>query len=201
MANNIYELRCAAGLTQLDFAEKMNYSDKAVSKWERAESAPDVFMLKRIADFFGVTVDYLLSEKHDATDAPVEISAKKKRTRTLVSAISVVGVWLVAVIYFAVHLIFLSGVALPAWVAFIYAVPVSATVALVFSYVWGRGRGSWLLISLLVWSVILSLHLTILTVAETNVWMLYLVGVPAEIIILLVAGLTFKRKNKSENKK
>ena len=80
LAKNLYELRVASGLTQLGFAEKLNYSDKAVSKWERAESAPDVFMLKRIADFFGVSVDYRLTEEHSASQAPTAGIEGKKRT-------------------------------------------------------------------------------------------------------------------------
>ena len=50
IAKNICSLRTGAGLTQLQLAEILNYSDKAVSKWERGESVPDIFMLKRIAD-------------------------------------------------------------------------------------------------------------------------------------------------------
>jgi len=63
IARNITELRREAGLTQLELAEKLNYSDKAVSKWERAESVPDIAVLKAVADLFGVTVDELISEK------------------------------------------------------------------------------------------------------------------------------------------
>ena len=62
IAKNISELRRSAMMTQLDLAERLNYSDKAVSKWERAESVPDISVLKAIADIFGVSVDYLLRE-------------------------------------------------------------------------------------------------------------------------------------------
>lgn len=196
LARNLYELRSAAGLTQLTFAEKMNYSDKAVSKWERAESAPDIFMLKKIADFFDVTVDYLLTSEHKSDELPEKISEKKKRQRAFISAISVVGVWLVAVAYFVIHLTFLPSATLPGWMAFIYAIPTSATVALVLNSLWGRRRIRFFIISVMVWSVILSIHLTLLTVLPFNLWALYLVGVPAEIIILLVAGLAGKKKNK-----
>ena len=62
IANNIANLRKLNGITQSDLAQKLNYSDKAVSKWERGESLPDICVLKQIADSFGVTVDYLLDE-------------------------------------------------------------------------------------------------------------------------------------------
>lgn len=64
IADNIAELRKAVPLTQAELAEKLNYSDKAVSKWERGESIPDVIVLKQIAGIFGVSVDYLLEEVH-----------------------------------------------------------------------------------------------------------------------------------------
>ena len=54
IAKNISDLRKKSGLTQIELAEKLNYSDKAVSKWERGDSVPDVGVLKQIADLFGV---------------------------------------------------------------------------------------------------------------------------------------------------
>ena len=70
VASNIIELRTKAGMTQLELAEKLNYSDKSVSKWERAESIPDVTILKSLADIFGVTVDYLLGNTDIKEKAP-----------------------------------------------------------------------------------------------------------------------------------
>ena len=64
VASNLIELRVASGMTQSQLAEKINYSDKSVSKWERAEAIPDVAVLKNIAEVFGVTVDYLITT-HD----------------------------------------------------------------------------------------------------------------------------------------
>ena len=198
IAENLYELRCASGLTQLGFAEKINYSDKAVSKWERAESVPDIYTLKKIADFFGVGVDYLLTREHPIDAQPEKIGKKSRRIRITVSLISVVGVWLVATLYFAIHMIFLGGAALPAWMAFIYATAASSIVALVFNSLWGRRRLNWIYISLVMWSAILSLYLTLLTVIGLNAWMLYLLGIPGEIIVVLSAVLSYKGKTKKE---
>ena len=64
IAENLQSLRRDAGMTQAALAEKLNYTDKAVSKWERGESVPDVAVLRDIADLFGVTVDYLLRSDH-----------------------------------------------------------------------------------------------------------------------------------------
>ena len=65
VARNIIALRRKHDMTQLELAEKLNYTDKAVSKWERGESLPDIVILKTIADLFGVTLDYLVTLEHD----------------------------------------------------------------------------------------------------------------------------------------
>ena len=54
VAENIASLRQAHGMTQLELAEKLNYSDKTISKWERAESSPDISVLAEMAALFGV---------------------------------------------------------------------------------------------------------------------------------------------------
>lgn len=56
----IAALRRASGLTQRELAEKLNVSDKAVSRWEREESLPDLSLIPAIAEIFGVTADELL---------------------------------------------------------------------------------------------------------------------------------------------
>ncbi|MBR5900709.1 MAG: helix-turn-helix transcriptional regulator [Clostridia bacterium] len=62
LAINIAKHRKALGLTQAELAEQLNYSDKAVSKWERGDAVPEITVLKQLADFYGVTVDTLLSQ-------------------------------------------------------------------------------------------------------------------------------------------
>ena len=202
LAENLYELRCAKGLTQLTFAEKLNYSDKAISKWERAESVPDIFTLKKIADFYGVGVDYLLTREHPTKDMPAEVCRRTKKVRMMVSLISIVGVWLLALLYFAIHCIAMATAPLPGWMAFIYAIIVSSIVAIVFNSIWGNHRLNWIYVSILMWSVILSLYLTLLTAFNTNIWMLFLLGVPGEIIVILTTPLSRKSvRREDENER
>ncbi|MFR6424856.1 MAG: helix-turn-helix domain-containing protein [Oscillospiraceae bacterium] len=73
-ASNLIRLRTAAGMTQAELGEQLNYSDKSISKWERGEAIPDAMVLKRMSELFGVTVDYLLNE-HDAWQPRPEPSA------------------------------------------------------------------------------------------------------------------------------
>lgn len=188
VAANLSALRNEKKLTQMKLAEILNYSDKAVSKWERGESLPDVSVLKQIADYFGVTVDYLLSEDHSG-----EIKRKKNYTRQanrnhfIISTLAVALVWLIGTFVFVEMNIL--GTDFPSWLMFIYSIPVSLIVALVFNSIWGRVRLNFLIISLLVWSVILSVYLTLLTVASLNIWLVFILGIPAQLIIILWSGL------------
>ena len=112
IAHNIQSLRQGAGMTQLELADALHYSDKAVSKWERGESLPDILILKKIADLFQVTVDRLL--RPDA--APLR--QKDLHSRKIITAISLTGVAALAII---AHIIF------PTWLVFLYALPAGAT--------------------------------------------------------------------------
>ena len=78
VAANIAELRKFNHMTQAELADKLCYSDKAISKWERGESIPDVFTLKQVADLFSVTVDYLLTD-HEGEKVTLSDGAKSKK--------------------------------------------------------------------------------------------------------------------------
>ena len=110
IATNITNLRKNRGMTQQDLALCLNYTDKAISKWERGESVPDILILKQIADMFGVTVDYLLQEEHvplrEATSPSNETEIERNRhtirARGFVTGMSILLVWLAAVMMFIV---------------------------------------------------------------------------------------------------
>lgn len=185
-AANLSELRKKKGWTQLELAEKLNYSDKAVSKWERGESLPDVTNLKQIADLFSVTVDYLLTEEHTAATVP--LSKRKRRNRAMITGISCVTVWLIAcVLYFS-----LGFTALPSsgpWLSFVAAVPATCIVLLIFSALWWGKK--WLLttVSVLIWSSLAFVFLLVFYIAGISIWGIFLIGIPAQVIVFLWAGL------------
>ncbi len=184
IAKNIAELRQSKGITQLEVAEKLNYSDKAVSKWERAESVPDIFVLKQIADLFGVTLDYLVSEEHKTVilGTPEE-ETKKKRKQIDIMSLSVALVWLIATLVFVI-LDITTNIRLSHYLCFVYAVPVSAIVWLVFNSVWFNRRTNYIIISILMWSVLLSFLASFRTFG-IDIKMLLLLGVPGQIIIFM----------------
>ena len=181
----IVRLRQASGMTQAELAAKLNYSDKAVSKWERGESLPDVAVLSQIADLFQVSLDWLV--RGEVMSAEPAVKERSKLNRTLVTVMSIILVWLVASLVFTViHLI--TGGNVVNILVFIYAVPASLIVWLVFNSIWFRPRLNYLIISLLMWSLLVTLQMTILPFGY-NVWPIYIVGIPAQVIIYIWSKL------------
>ncbi len=206
IARNITELRRAADMTQLELAERLNYTDKAVSKWERGESMPDISVLKAIADLFDVTVDYLLTVDHvekvtevllseDAADEAARHVRRKQGNYRTITLISVLLVWLVATFAFVMAKLIYAD-AVNHWLAFVYAVPLSFVVWLIFHSIWFRGRRNLLIISLLMWSLIAAIHISFVVLAKQfeNIWLLYILGVPGQAIILTWSRLMHRTK-------
>lgn len=195
IAKNIVALRQGAKLTQSDLADKLNYSDKAISKWERAESMPDITVLKAIADLFEVPLDYLVQENHEEI-TPVQPQAApashKRRNHLIITLLSVLIVWFTATLVF-VTLDMASLVHWARFLVFAYAVPVSAIVWLVFNSIWFNPRWNYLIISLMMWSTIASIVLTVYACGVVA-WQILLLGIPGQAAICLWSRLQYKAK-------
>ncbi len=189
IAENIQLLRRDAGMTQASLAEKLNYTDKAVSKWERGESVPDVAVLRDIAELFGVTVDYLLHREHERKAEIIPIHSKKRRVsnHASITCMSIILVWLLATFAFVLIDIITPGITTH-WLAFVYAVPVSMIVWLIFNSIWFCRRRNFLIISLLMWTSLASIYLTLLPFSA-NLWQIFGLGIPGQAIIFLWSRL------------
>lgn len=191
VAGNIIKLRTSMNLTQAQLGEKLNYSDKSISKWERGESVPDVFVLKTIADMAGVTVDYIITP-HDPEEE-VQIEAKGPRySRRFITLTVLAGIWALVVLVFVV--LWLCGIF--NWLVFIYAIPVSLITLLVLNSVWGDRSWNLYIISGLVWGIICSIYLTAI---KFNWWQLFLLGIPAQIIIIFAFSIRRRPKKAVNN--
>ena len=194
IAKNISDLRQKNKMTQLTLAQKLNYSDKAISKWERGESFPDIFMLKRLADLFGVSVDYLLSGDHSEAEArAAQVTRTVRRNRMIISVLANMLIWLIATVAFVIAGLVHPDAPFPEWMVFFYALPISSVVSLVFNSIWGRKKLNYLIITFMSWFILLAFYMTYLTVFDLNIWIIFIIGVPAQIIISLWAGINNPR--------
>lgn len=164
IARNIAFYRRQQGQTQAELAEQLNYSDKSVSKWERGEGVPDIYILARLAEMYGVTVNDLV-----CLEPP---QPRRRPPYLLITLLSLGLVWLVAAVAFFACLLLCPG--LPRlYMCFIYALPVCAIVLVVFSALWGN---RWLqggAVSLLLWTLALCVHLT---VRQPGVQFIYIIA-------------------------
>ncbi|MBQ6839118.1 MAG: helix-turn-helix transcriptional regulator [Oscillospiraceae bacterium] len=198
---NIVMYRKRNGLTQAGLAEKLNYSDKAVSKWERGESMPDVLTLVQLAELFDITVNDLLSDPdalpettgkvEKVMEMAVERATKNKANKRSILGLSSLCVWFVALFLFVV----ISSLDVPkSWIAFIYAIPADAIVRLSLRSAWHDFRWNKLLVSIIVWGGLLSIYLTLLLFFSLNIWKLFLLGIPGQLAVFLAFRIKNPRK-------
>ena len=185
IAANLCALRKENKLTQQQLAEKLNYSDKAVSRWENAETLPDIETLCKICDIYGVRFEYLL-QKEQPKKNPYVVKSNLT-SRILITFIIVCSFWIAATLtYTYVNVIFDVKV----WTIFMWAVPLSAVVCEICNAVFFKNKVlGCVLVSIISWTLILSLYLQTL---KYNTWMLFIMGVPLQAVIILITLFRYK---------
>lgn len=192
LGKNITALRTKHGLTQTELAEKLNYTDKSVSKWEHGDSTPPIDVLKEIAELFGVTVDYLISEEPEEDYDKIYNAKENKTNKIIITFLAVSLVWLIAIVLYVYGKI-LAGESI--WQIYVYAVPATCVVMLVFNCLWGKRALTFVIISVLVWSVLTCIYIYFL---PYNPWAVFIIGIPLQIATVLWSQL---KRNKHPKKK
>ena len=198
---NIAAYRKRLGLTQLGLAEKLNYSDKAVSKWERGESMPDVLTLVQLAEVFDVSVNDLLCDPDElpkevgrveqVMSLAVEKATKRRANKRIILWLSSLCVWFVALLLFVI----VSSLDIPkSWMAFLYALPADCIVRLSLRSAWHDFRRNQWLVAGIMWGALLSIYMTLLVFFDLNIWKLFLLGIPGQLAILLAFRLKITKK-------
>ena len=190
-ASNLIRLRSKAGMTQAELGAMLNYSDKSVSKWERGEAIPDAWVLTRLAEIFGVSVDFLLSS-HDAWVPPEAEEDKVTYSRGMIYAVAILAVWTMALIAFVV----LWWVGILWWPVFAVALTVSLLVYLILTIWFKRTRNLQFILADFVLSVFVLLY--VLTLPWGNNWQLFLIAVPAVALVFL--GCNIKKRPRKRAK-
>jgi transcriptional regulator with XRE-family HTH domain len=194
IANNIAYYRKENGLTQMKLAEILNYSDKAVSKWERGESAPDIYTLTLLCNIFHCSIDDLIYEK----------KKKKKqvffKNRLVISLLSIMLAWLVGVVLYTILVLIEKNVDKTwdwLWILFIYPIPISFIIALVFGKIWGKRWMRFIFVTGIVWGVGLTIFCHFLIGKIAYGWTIWLVCAVFQVIVIL--WYLLKRKKKEVN--
>ena len=206
IGSNISAYRKRCGLTQAGLAEKLNYTDKAVSKWERGESIPDVLTLMQLAELFEIEVSELLTDPNELPGDPgklekamTQVSEKalhRKANKSIIQRLCSLLVWSVALLIFVI----VSSLDIPkSWITFFYAIPANAIVLLSLRSAWHDFRWNKTLISLIMWGSILSIYMTLFLFWGFNVWRLFLLGIPGQLAIWLWFRMYHKSPKEENN--
>ncbi|MBE6777054.1 MAG: helix-turn-helix transcriptional regulator [Ruminococcaceae bacterium] len=184
IGKNLQILRKKNSLTQAELAEKLNYSDKAISKWEKGESLPPIEVFYKLSQLYGVSIDNIVNEEKIK---PHVIESSYLRKRYLhITLLSLLAVWLVALVCFVFIHIFTDKY-YP--LTFAWGVPVSTIVGLVFDVIWNKCKIMFWLVSVLVWSILLCLAIQLL---HFNVWEILLFGIPLQIAVIIWSRMVKK---------
>ena len=178
-SKNLIKYRTLHEMTQLELAEKINYSDKSVSKWERGEGLPDLTVLVKICEIFKITPNDLLDES-DTNKKIVPIKTSRRK-HALIMAMSAFLVLLVATVAF-------FALSIPkvtrnkAWYCFVYATPIAFIVLTTLSAFWGNWITNIIFVSGIVWGAVFSICVTS---SLKHVWLLCVVATVFEVLIIL----------------
>ena len=186
IANNICELRKTNKLTQVELAEKLNYSDKAVSRWERGDTLPDIDILLKICDLFNVSFDYLISTE-DKKEKQRQFTKSQVSNHLVTTLLCISIIWLLATIIFVYSDIIIHTTY---WKIFVWAVPITAIVAVISNMFWGKKKYSVYLESIMIWTILIAIFVQFL---DYKMWAIFILGIPIQIIIILWSNLKRKK--------
>lgn len=188
LADNLTKLRKKHKLTQVELAHQLGFSDKSISKWEQGDTIPDIETIKKIADLYGVSVDSLLEDKPHEDEIDTKERKRIMTNKIIITLLAVTVVWTSSIVLFTIVNILYNAYY---WQSFVWALPASSIIILIFNSIWGKKRYNYLIVSILLWTLCLSVHLQFL---NYTLWLLYIVAIPAQIAIILASQLTVKNK-------
>jgi len=194
LAGNLARLRREKGLTQAELGEKLNYSDKSVSKWERGEGVPDLQVMVALSELYGVSIDDMTGRK--GVDKENALCADTKAAdRTFLMIVTQSVIWLLAIILFSVFLLFAKDMP-KKWLVFIYAIPIACLCTGMYFTAWKLYAWAYGAFSCVMWLACVAAQLTI---GADFAPMIYILGAILQLISVIVIGIlmmTGKRNNK-----
>lgn len=189
IAKNIISLRKKHNMTQNELAERLNYSDNAVSRWERGDVTPSIETLEQISEIFSVPLESLFKDN-------VIVSLNNEERTQKIGKLSVMLLF-VSLIWFIVTVIYVYAetiLGLNLWTMFVWSVPVSCLILLPFNELWGRTVYKFVILSVFVWTALTSFYLQLL---KYNIWLVFIIGVPVQLALVIWAFIKPK-KNKHD---
>ena len=180
---NLVKLRREHKFTQIELAERIGYSDKAISRWETGEVNPDIETLDKLATLYGVDITVFFSEYNPKEYKATEFHKAQMGRKIAVWILSVISLWYVGIMAYIYSTTFMSA-DVRSWLIFIWLVPMTAMLCSVINRMWGNAILGIIFSSLLCWSLLLAVYLHFL---KYNLFLLFISGAPIQAAILILA--------------
>lgn len=202
ISKNILGLRKKNHMTQQDLAEKLYYSDKAISKWERGESLPDAEMLANIARLFNVDINYLFID-HNYSEITIEEESKlKKRSRTIKIIFALTVSAIILILFEIIIASFVPTINDTHYLvgALLFIIPMIEILILIVSIILDREKYTRLLLSLSVWSLAIAFYYFFI---DMNLIYIYAIAIVAQITIIVFPRIDYfiEKSVSKDNKK
>ncbi len=181
IADNITYYRKRSGLTQLELAEKLNYSDKSISKWERGEGVPDIFVLNEMADLFGLTLDQFIKKRKKPF---IVIKDKHLLAYFYASIVLFIGIFIYGIFK-------LLNIDYDAWKIIIYSLPLTSLVLLIFYMTYKKILWMYLYLTTFIWTGALSLMLIINVERD---YFIFIIMIPIYVFISFLFYIVYRPK-------
>ena len=190
VAKNLANLRKNKKITQTELAEKFGYSDKAISKWENGDTLPDIQTLYQLCEFYNVTLDFLVNEQdfEDKIKYINHLNRKVIINNSMIELLYCSFVWILAVIIYIYLLIFSE---FDYWQIFVWALPATSLVMLLFSKVWKQKIYTFVVRSLFFWTLVIACYIQFI---QFNIWPLFFLMIPIQVALILTIAINDKLK-------
>ncbi len=178
---NLIKIRQQNNLTQVELSNKINYSDNAISRWEKGDVLPSLEILQTLALFYGVELSYFIEEHPD--EQTKLLNSKKRVLYWGILSCAILVVWTICTLSF---LLIYNNSGNYYYMVFVWGVPASAfTVRSLVKYYF-KDRLSLLTNSIFVWTTLTAAYFQWLSL---NLWQIFLIGMPIQIMLILLTVL------------
>lgn len=178
ISKNIATIRRKRKLTQVELSEKLNYSDKAISRWEKGESLPDIETLHKLSEILDVPVSLFFEENAFVEQEEIKQNSNLPN-KIIVTILSCFVVWIIATILY-IYISSYSGTKF--WQAFVWAIPATTIILFYYNKIWGIAKLSIFIRSLTLWAFVTAIYCQFL---NYNIWIMFLLGALVQVIIVL----------------
>lgn len=188
VSQNLLRLRKENNLTQAELARQINYSDKAVSRWETGEVVPDLETIYALSEVFGVPVSAIAEARpaEEAKEAPVEPVSQKVLSQVFLCC----EIWLIITVAY-VYLKFTRQTDL--WQLFVWGVPACSLVLWFFNRKEGKNLPLFIFATVFVWSFTACIYLHLL---PSNPWYIFFIGLPLQGLLIIRYVFNYKQSLK-----